>query len=366
MWLVHLLYLNSLSIDSNMKTLGWPLNFVARCPVRLFEAAGGSNAWTASGTAGEFHMRPLDNAVLHFQLRDLLDNQILFEHTMRKPEAFIVSARRFFVIRLENGSFRGFGFSEDVAACEMKRQVQKAVKPYRIRELGEEGLAKDSAFTEPKASTSDGLSQTSNKKATTVMSYESVARRPTKRPSQLSREQEIPPGPSLEMSVFNAVPRSKLFQSKWKVDLKGWTVISRLKRLTAISEVLGWREREMEIGYPTDVKHVAHIGWDGPSVGGPTWMDELKPAPDFSSGPLREFGQPRGPDWIHDAFSAAKWSPSGFGEISGVPPKPPAEYSDPDIGQSAKKRSKWKVFGSVRRSTPVSSGAQRQHQELES
>lgn len=22
-------------------------------------------------------------------------------------------------------------------------------------------------------------------------------------------------------------------------------------------------EKEMEIGYPTDVKHVAHIGWDG-------------------------------------------------------------------------------------------------------
>lgn len=34
----------------------------------------------------------------------------------------------------------------------------------------------------------------------------------------------------------------------------------------------GWREREMEIGYPTDVKHVAHIGWDGPSVGGPNWV----------------------------------------------------------------------------------------------
>ena len=26
------------------------------------------------------------------------------------------------------------------------------------------------------------------------------------------------------------------------------------------------KEPEMQIGYPTDVKHVAHIGWDGPSV----------------------------------------------------------------------------------------------------
>ena len=30
----------------------------------------------------------------------------------------------------------------------------------------------------------------------------------------------------------------------------------------------------MEIGYPTDVKHVAHIGWDGgPSVNTPSWVN---------------------------------------------------------------------------------------------
>lgn len=28
----------------------------------------------------------------------------------------------------------------------------------------------------------------------------------------------------------------------------------------------------MEIGYPTDVKHVAHIGWDGPSGNAPGWV----------------------------------------------------------------------------------------------
>lgn len=32
------------------------------------------------------------------------------------------------------------------------------------------------------------------------------------------------------------------------------------------------KEREIEIGYPTDVKHVAHIGWDGPSGSGPSWV----------------------------------------------------------------------------------------------
>lgn len=33
------------------------------------------------------------------------------------------------------------------------------------------------------------------------------------------------------------------------------------------------KEPEMQIGYPTDVKHVAHIGWDGPSVNSPSWVN---------------------------------------------------------------------------------------------
>lgn len=32
------------------------------------------------------------------------------------------------------------------------------------------------------------------------------------------------------------------------------------------------KEPEIEIGLPTDVKHVAHIGWDGPSRTGPGWV----------------------------------------------------------------------------------------------
>lgn len=28
----------------------------------------------------------------------------------------------------------------------------------------------------------------------------------------------------------------------------------------------------MQIGYPTDVKHVAHIGMDGPSANTPSWV----------------------------------------------------------------------------------------------
>lgn len=33
------------------------------------------------------------------------------------------------------------------------------------------------------------------------------------------------------------------------------------------------KEREIQIGYPTDVKHVAHIGWDGSSgATAPSWV----------------------------------------------------------------------------------------------
>ncbi|MQM22216.1 hypothetical protein Taro_055266 [Colocasia esculenta] len=45
-----------------------------------------------------------------------------------------------------------------------------------------------------------------------------------------------------------------------------------LKGLRYISQIFDAKEEEMQIGYPTDVKHVAHIGWDGPSVNPPTWV----------------------------------------------------------------------------------------------
>ncbi|GER52972.1 ROP-INTERACTIVE CRIB MOTIF-CONTAINING protein 10 [Striga asiatica] len=50
-----------------------------------------------------------------------------------------------------------------------------------------------------------------------------------------------------------------------------------------LSHIFVVKEREIEIGYPTDVKHVAHIGWDGPSGSAPTWMNEFKTGPNFAS-----------------------------------------------------------------------------------
>ncbi|CAJ2665623.1 unnamed protein product [Trifolium pratense] len=57
---------------------------------------------------------------------------------------------------------------------------------------------------------------------------------------------------------------------------KGFKYISQIFAVTV-------KEKEIEIGSPTDVKHVAHIGWDDPNGNGPTWMNEFKTAPDFST-----------------------------------------------------------------------------------
>ncbi|KAG8482092.1 hypothetical protein CXB51_027108 [Gossypium anomalum] len=67
------------------------------------------------------------------------------------------------------------------------------------------------------------------------------------------------------------------------------------KSFKYISQLFVVKEREMEIGYPTDVKHVAHIGWDGPPGSGtaPSWMNEFKTVPDFTTTSI-DFGQSMG------------------------------------------------------------------------
>ncbi|WOG94344.1 hypothetical protein DCAR_0313637 [Daucus carota subsp. sativus] len=50
-----------------------------------------------------------------------------------------------------------------------------------------------------------------------------------------------------------------------------------LKGLKQISNKFDNKGEEIQIGLPTDVKHVAHIGWDGPSsLESPSWMKEFK------------------------------------------------------------------------------------------
>ncbi|KAF3332950.1 CRIB domain-containing protein RIC10-like isoform X2 [Carex littledalei] len=46
------------------------------------------------------------------------------------------------------------------------------------------------------------------------------------------------------------------------------------------------KEHEMEIGLPTDVKHVSHIGWDRSSDHAPSWMKEFQTAAGYTSAAL--------------------------------------------------------------------------------
>ncbi|KAJ3693625.1 hypothetical protein LUZ60_009105 [Juncus effusus] len=62
------------------------------------------------------------------------------------------------------------------------------------------------------------------------------------------------------------------------------------KGLKFISQIFVVKENSngMEIGSPTDVKHVAHIGWESPTGPGsscpsPSWMGDYKASTDFSS-----------------------------------------------------------------------------------
>ena len=87
--------------------------------------------------------------------------------------------------------------------------------------------------------------------------------------------------------------------------LKGLRYISQIFGTSALSSLfpvvsmadkfkfLDSKEQEMQIGFPTDVKHVAHIGWsDDPSQGPPTWVSKIFISFSFfshSEAPLENF-----------------------------------------------------------------------------
>ncbi|KAE8724415.1 CRIB domain-containing protein RIC10 [Hibiscus syriacus] len=61
------------------------------------------------------------------------------------------------------------------------------------------------------------------------------------------------------------------------------------KGFKCISQIFAVKEREMEIGHPTDVKHVAHIGLDHSSAVAPSWMNEFKTSPDRTAKSTSKF-----------------------------------------------------------------------------
>ncbi|KAL6192025.1 hypothetical protein ACLB2K_038412 [Fragaria x ananassa] len=77
---------------------------------------------------------------------------------------------------------------------------------------------------------------------------------------------------------FSACTKSRT-RAKMATKVKGL-----LKGLRYISHIFEEKDQEIQIGFPTDVKHVAHIGWDGPSANStPSWMTEFT-SPQDSAG----------------------------------------------------------------------------------
>jgi len=68
------------------------------------------------------------------------------------------------------------------------------------------------------------------------------------------------------------------------------TMKGLLRGLRYITHIFEDKEQEMEIGFPTDVKHVAHIGMDGPSTNSPSWMSGFKSVPGLANEPSNANG----------------------------------------------------------------------------
>ncbi|KAM7279147.1 hypothetical protein ACFE04_006281 [Oxalis oulophora] len=56
-----------------------------------------------------------------------------------------------------------------------------------------------------------------------------------------------------------------------------------IKGFKYFTQMFEEKEPKFTIGLPTDVKHVAHIGFDGPSANTPSWMKDFDAAPELTS-----------------------------------------------------------------------------------
>ncbi|KAG8365415.1 hypothetical protein BUALT_Bualt18G0102500 [Buddleja alternifolia] len=110
------------------------------------------------------------------------------------------------------------------------------------------------------------------------------------------------------------------------------------------------KEREMEIGSPTDVKHVAHIGWDGPSGSAPSWMNEFKTGPDFAATSIGHSGSALSP-WSSQDYGESMRHQSGSEMFRDIP------SSEQPLNAKKKQRRKTKSKSST--SSPKSSTSSR-------
>ncbi|KAJ4976625.1 hypothetical protein NE237_001731 [Protea cynaroides] len=96
------------------------------------------------------------------------------------------------------------------------------------------------------------------------------------------------------------------------------------KGIKCISQIFVVKEqRELEIGYPTDVKHVAHIGWDSQSTNAPpSWMNEFKTSSDTSAASVGSIGGESDPSFV----PISSWDSQDFETAPKDVPKAPKKH----------------------------------------
>ncbi|KAK4439311.1 CRIB domain-containing protein RIC10 [Sesamum alatum] len=114
-----------------------------------------------------------------------------------------------------------------------------------------------------------------------------------------------------------------------------------------MTQIFVVKDREIEIGCPTDVQHVAHIGWDGQSGSAPSWMNNFKTGPDFAQTSIGNSGSALSP-----------WSSQDFGEStrqqSGTEPEMFKDIPPSDLPPVKKKPKRKKCKPAAAPSSPTS------------
>ncbi|KAB1219274.1 CRIB domain-containing protein RIC1 [Morella rubra] len=138
-----------------------------------------------------------------------------------------------------------------------------------------------------------------------------------------------------------------------------------LKGLRYMSLIFDEKESDMQIGYPTDVKHVAHIGWDGPSVNSPSWMSkyestsEVSLRPSVSSGELeskRISGAGSEESLLHHVKSAGAGSPASSPHWSYEATKHPRRHRSTELSLDSATRNSSGSSRHARRSWNLNAG----------
>jgi hypothetical protein len=111
------------------------------------------------------------------------------------------------------------------------------------------------------------------------------------------------------------------------------------------------KERDLEIGHPTEVKHVAHIGW-GSSGSDPGWMSDFKAGAEFLSPRTSSFSHTRHSDSFFTTSDSTEFDQDQLNISDRIRDVPPIPVGLSKIHTKSKNRRKKPSSTSSPRSRP--------------